>query len=65
MDSQWRKRNEQRDEWNTLLRRAIGQVRSVPAPADALGNALERARRIGSPVIPWFRWLLRGAAGRN
>jgi len=57
------RRNEQ--ELDELLRRMVAQVRSTPTPTDALGRALEGARRINLPTARWRSWLIRGLVGRN
>jgi hypothetical protein len=67
MDSRSRKSVERsnRYEGEDWPRRAARQVRKTPVPAEALGRALEKARRIGLPNRPWRGWLIQGLVGRN
>jgi hypothetical protein len=52
-------------ELNELLRRAVSQARTAPAPMDAIARVLEQSLRIGSSLPLWRRWLLRGDVGSN
>ena len=54
------------NELNEPLRQAVEQVRKVPAPADALARALDKARQVtantSAPRRRTLRWPLYGLA---